>query len=73
MTLSEIIHRRPMIYKEKEMIYVVEQYIKNRTGKNVKINLYQGGLINHQTQLHKLMIAFNTAHAWFLNPQLHKA
>lgn len=67
MIVEEII-RKPEV-DQNEMEYVVEQYIKERKGVDVKINIpIMGGLIGaalNQQQLSLLSDSYMTASQWF--------
>lgn len=72
MNVYEIVNRKPMNYQEGECAYVVEQYIKERKGKEVKIVLHKNngmGLVSYPHHTDLLMRAFNYAQAYFLQKQ----
>lgn len=62
-----------------EMAYVVEQYIKDRKGENVNINIMKdlnpGSVFffhNYRKEVSKLINAYNIAEGYFLNKQNHE-
>lgn len=76
MNIEDIIHKpSPARISIKEMTFVIEQYIKEKKGRDVTINLERGlppraSLIFghlYQSQLKKLNNAFSTASEYFIS------
>ncbi len=61
--MKEIINKEVLTQQEVE--YVVEQYIKDKTGKTVKIRIDSLDPFSYQFQLQKLMDAFGYAYCHY--------
>ena len=57
-SIKQIIHRKGAPFQTGEMIAVIQEYIKLRTGKVVSISLTQ----HHHNQL--MLVAFDSALEW---------
>jgi len=75
MDVTEIVNRQPMTYTIEEQVYVIEQYIKERKGKTVKVNPFKELSMVH-SHIHKglgmqkiqdVNLAFNDAANYYLN------
>ena len=75
MNIEDIIHKKsPARVSVSEMSYVIKEYIREKTGKGIEVNLEKGLDRRHplftpvyQQQLSKLSNAFTIASEYFIN------